>query len=151
MVNCEVKISMDFERALRQLGANIADIEERMLQEGGKVLVEATKQELRAVIGDGLKKPSRSTGELESSVGVTRHAFTDRDGNPYVKIGFNEPRRKGNTKISNGRLAAIIEYGQHGQPARPFMKRASKRSKSDVESAMKRVFDEEVAKYDGTS
>ena len=151
MASCDVKISMDFERTLHQLDTNIADIEERMLQEGGKILVDATKQELRAVIGNGLKKPSRSTGELVNSIGVTRHAFTDRDGNPYVKIGFNEPRRKGNIKVSNGRLAAIIEYGQHGQPARPFMKRASKRSKSDVEAAMKKVFDEEVAKYDGTS
>ena len=151
MAKCEVKIDMSFERALHSLDTNIAAIEDKMLEAGGKVLAEATKTEARAVIGKGTIKKSRSTGEMIDSIGVTHYTYRDKDGNPYRKVGFNEPRRKGNTKERNGRIAAIINYGQHGQPAHPFISRAAKRSKSDVEAAMKSVYDEEVAKYDGSN
>ena len=40
----------------------------------------------------------------------------------------------------------ILEYGKHGQPAKPFLKPAKRASKSACEEAMKRAFEEEVGK-----
>ncbi len=52
-----------------------------------------------------------------------------REGNHNIKVGFAEPRSGGG---SNAKLANILEYGKHGQPAKPFLKPA--KSASNVES-----------------
>lgn len=85
---------------------------------------------------------SRSTGELESSFGLSSVRM-DKDGNHNIKIGFAEPRRDGD---SNAKIANILEYGKHGQPAKPFLKPAKSASKSECEAAMKSKFEEEVGR-----
>ena len=67
----------------------------------------------------------------------------DKNGNHDIKIGFAEPRSNGD---SNAKIANILEYGKHGQRAKPFLKPAKNASKSACEEAMKRKFDEEVGK-----
>ena len=100
------------------------------------------RAKLQAVVGRDTKYPSRSTGELERSLGMTK-VRVDRDGNHNIKIGFAEPRADGG---SNAKLANILEYGKHGQPAKPFLKPAKSASKAACEAAMKQRFDEEVSK-----
>ena len=51
----------------------------------------------------------------------------NRDGTRDIKIGFAEPRSDGG---SNAKLANILEYGKHGQPAKPFLKPAKTASKA---------------------
>ena len=85
---------------------------------------------------------SRSIKELEASLGLSP-AKLNRDGNHDVKIGFVEPRKDGG---SNAKLANILEYGRHGQPAKPFLKPAKTQSKSAAISAMQQKFEEEVEK-----
>ena len=58
-----------------------------------------------------------------------------------VKIGFAEGRSDGE---SNAKLANILEYGKHGQPAKPFLKPAKSASKNAAIEAMKQQFEKEV-------
>ena len=86
------------------------------------------------------KEPSRSTGELLSSLGTSR-PLQDRNGNFNVKIGFSEPRGGGG---SNAKIANIIEYGKSGQPAKPFLKPAKTATRKACVDAMRERFEREV-------
>ena len=66
-----------------------------------------------------------------------------KNGNHNVKIGFAEPRSDGE---SNAKIANILEYGRHGQPAKPFLKPAKTASKSACEAAMIQKLEEEISK-----
>ena len=67
----------------------------------------------------------------------------DRSGNHNIKVGFAEPRSGGK---SNAKIANILEYGRHGQPAKPFLKPAKTASKAACIEAMRQKFEEEVQK-----
>ena len=47
---------------------------------------------------------------------------------------------------SNAKLANILEYGKHGQPAKPFLKPAKTASRQECIDAMTKALDEEVEK-----
>ena len=102
------------------------------------MVLSKVKGNLSAVIGKGTKTESRSTGELVSALGVSP-AKLNRDGNHDVKIGFSEPRPDGE---SNAKIANILEYGKHGQPAKPFLKPAKTASKDECISVMQRKLEE---------
>lgn len=72
------------------------------------------------MVGSGTKYDSRSTGELESALGLTP-AKTDKNGNHNVKVGFAELHSDGD---SNAKTANILEYVKHGQTAELFLKPA---------------------------
>ena len=95
-----------------------------------------------AVIGSGTKYDSRSTGELAQSLGLSPVKL-NREGNHDIKIGFSEPRSDGG---SNAKLANILEYGKHGQPAKPFLKPAKSASKAECIRVMEQTLKEEVEK-----
>ena len=97
---------------------------------------------LSAVIGRGTKYDSRSTGELEQSLGLSPVKL-NREGNHDIKIGFSEPRSDGG---SNAKLANILEYGKHGQPAKPFLKPGKSASKAECIRVMEQTLKEEVEK-----
>ena len=142
MARVDVKMPDEFLERMSRLGSNFASITETVLEAGGEVVLEKTKSNLASVIGSGTKYDSRSTGELESSLGLTGVKM-DRNGNFNIKVGFSEPRRDGG---SNAQLANIIEYGKSGQPAKPFLKPAKSASKKQCIEAMKQAFETEVEK-----
>lgn len=142
MAKAEVKLPEEMLTRLSQLGAKSDEIAEKMLEAGGEVLLSRVKSNLAGVIGKGTKYPSESTGELERSLGLSP-AKLDRNGNHNIKVGFAEPRSDGG---SNAQIANIIEYGKHGQPAKPFLKPAKSASKAAVIEAMKQTFEQEVSK-----
>lgn len=41
-------------------------------------------------------------------------------------------------------IAGVLEYGKHGQPAKPFLKPAKSASKNDCIEAMKSALESEV-------
>ena len=47
---------------------------------------------------------------------------------------------------SNAKIANILEYGRHGQPAKPFLAPAKKATKDECIRVMAQTFEEEVAK-----
>ena len=127
MAKAEIQMPEDFLRRLSQLGAKSDEIAESVLEAGGEVMESSIRAKLQAVVGRDTKYPSRSTGELERSLGMTK-VRVDRDGNHNIKIGFAEPRADGG---SNAKLANILEYGKHGQPPKPFMEPAKLESKNE--------------------
>ena len=142
MAKVELKLPTDFEERLSRLGDKTDEIIPKVLEAGGEVVLAKAKSNLSSVVGHGTKVKSRSTGELENSLGLSK-ARQKRDGSGWdVKVGFAEPRRgKGD---SNAKIANIIEYGRHGQPAKPFMKPARTQSKNAAVEAMKEKFEQEV-------
>lgn len=142
MAKGEVKLPEELLTRLSQLGKRSDEIAEKMLEAGGEVVLARVKSNLSGVIGKDTKYPSESTGELERSLGLSPVKLS-RDGNHNIKVGFSEPRSDGG---SNAQIANIIEYGKHGQPAKPFLKPAKSASKAACIEAMKQAFEQEVSK-----
>jgi len=132
----------DFLLKVSTLAEKTDEIIPKVLEAGGEVVKAKVKANLQATIGSDTRLPSRSTGELIDALGVTP-AGVDRDGNYNVKVGFDEPRKDGE---SNAKIANILEYGKSGQPAKPFLKSAKTASRNACIEAMKRKLDEEISK-----
>ncbi|MHB1155051.1 MAG: HK97-gp10 family putative phage morphogenesis protein [Eubacteriales bacterium] len=118
------------------------EIVPEVLKAGGEIVLNAVKSKLTSVIGSGTKYPSRSTGELVDSLGMS-DVRLDKNNSFNIKIGFAEPRSDGG---SNAQIANVIEYGKSGQPAKPFLKPAKSSSKTAAIEAMRNKFDEKVSK-----
>lgn len=142
MAKCEMKLPEDFLLKISRLGSNFDSVADSVLQAGGEVVLAKVRSNLSSVVGRGTKYDSRSTGELEGALGLSP-AKLNRSGNHDIKVGFAEPRSDGS---SNAKLANIIEYGKHGQPAKPFLKSAKTASRQECIDAMTKALDEEVEK-----
>ena len=140
MAKCEVALPEEFLLKLSKLGPETDEIAQKALQAGGKVVLEKVRDNLAEVVGKG--EHSRSTGELQASLGLTP-VKVDRNGNSNIKVGFAEPRSDGD---SNAKIANILEYGRHGQPARPFLKPAKKASEDECKQRMIATLEEEIGK-----
>lgn len=116
------------------------EIVPRVLAAGGEVVLAKVKSNLYAILGKGLRHPSRATGELVGALGISA-ARLDRDGNYNIKIGFAQPRRDGG---SNAKLANILEHGKHAQPPKPFLKPAKSAAKAACIEAMKATLEDEL-------
>lgn len=142
MAKAQMMMPEDFLKRLSRLGDRTDEISEKVLEAGGEVVLTRVKGNLAGVIGRGTQYESRSTGELLGSLGLSS-VKVDKNGNHNIKVGFAEPRSDGD---SNAKIANILEYGKHGQPAKPFLKPAKSSSKAACEEAMKAKFEEEVGK-----
>jgi len=100
----DVKMPEDFLLKLSRLGEKTDEICEKALNAGGEVVLAKVKSNLSSVIGKDTKTDSRSTGELEKSLGLSP-VMIDDNGNANIKIGFKEPRSDGE---SNAKIASII-------------------------------------------
>lgn len=141
MAKIEMKMPEEFLLKLSRLGNKTDEIILKVLEAGGEVVLSKAKSNLSSVVGNGTKTKSRSTGELEDSLGLSP-AKQKRDGSGWdIKIGFAEPRSDGD---SNAKIANILEYGKHGQPPKPFMRPARRQSRNAAIEAMKEKFDQEV-------
>ena len=142
MARASFKMPEDFLTKVSTLADKTDEIIPKVLKEGGEVVSAKVKSNLQAVIGKETKYNSRSTGELIEALGVTP-AGVDRNGNYDVKVGFDEPRKDGE---SNAKIANILEYGKSGQPPKPFLKPAKTASRNACIEAMKKKLDEEINK-----
>lgn len=136
MAKCTYKLPEDFLKKLSSLGSHMDEVSEKVLQAGGEVVLQKTRSNLVSVLS------GESTGELVSALGLSGVRL-DRDGNPNIKVGFDEPRRDGS---SNAMVANIIEYGKHNQPAKPFLKPAKSQSKSECIDTMVATLEKEIKK-----
>ena len=153
MAKVQLILPDDFEKRLTALGEHEDEIAEKVLEAGAEVVLPVMKSKLAGSIGRNTKIESRSTGELLGSLGVSPMK-QDRDGNNNVKVGFNEPRRKqyaskgkrSYSAATNAMIANVLEYGRHGQQAKPFLKPAAKAAKAEAEATMKQKFIEEAGR-----
>lgn len=151
MAKCGFNMPDDFLKEISKLDKNIDKVTEKMLKAGGQVVLKETKKDFVDVVGKNTKYGSRSTGEMAKALGVS-HVDVDKNGVSNVKVGFDEPRKnqydaKGKRtyyEITNAMIANVIENGKHGQPAKPFLRIAKRRSKKPCIEAMQKVFDEEI-------
>ena len=142
MATASYKMPEEFLLKVSTLAEKTEEIIPMVLKEGGEVVKAKVKSNLQASIGNSTKLPSRAIGELLDALGVSPYGI-DRNGNYDVKVGFDEPRKDGE---SNAKLANILEYGKSGQPAKPFLKPAKTASRNACIEAMKRKLDEEISK-----
>ena len=140
MAKAEVIMPDEFLTKLSRLGSHSDSIAEKVLQAGGEVALDKVRSNLKAVVGSGNKSESRSTGELERSLGLSP-VMVDKNGNHDIKVGFSEPRTDGS---SNAKIANILEYGTSTQQAKPFLKPAKSAVKKQCVDAMKSAFEKEV-------
>ena len=112
----------------------------KSVKAGAEVAEKAVSSNLSAVIGKDKKQPSRSTGELQSALGVSPVKVDDK-GNYDIKVGFAEPRSGGGV---NAKIANILEYGKHGQPPRPFLKPAKSKARRQIAAAITDTLEREM-------
>ena len=142
MAKADFKLPDEFLTKLSRLGKDTDAVTEKVLEAGGQVVLARVRSNLADVIGSGTKYDSRSTGELVQSLGLSPVKL-NREGNHDIKIGFSEPRSDGG---SNAKIANVLEYGKHGQPAKPFLKPAKSASKTECIRIMEQTLKEEVEK-----
>lgn len=140
MAKATWKMPDDFLMKVSKLADRTDEILPKVLEAGAEVVESKVRSNLSAAIGKNTKLPSRSTGQLLSSLG-TSPALQDKNGDFNVKVGFSEPRSDGD---SNAKIATILEYGKSGQPAKPFLKPAKSASKNAAIEAMKTKLESEV-------
>ena len=141
MAKAMMKMPEDFLTKVSKLESKTDEILPRVLESGAEVVEAKVRTNLSAGVGANTKVESRSTGEIEQALGTTQ-ARQDKDGNWNIKVGFDEPRSDGD---SNAKIANILEYGRHGQPAKPFLKPAKSQSRKACIETMKEKFESEVA------
>lgn len=142
MAKVNFKMPEDFLLKVSKLADKTDEILPRVLEAGAEVVYDKVKSNLSSVVGKNAKYKSRSTGELESSLGISP-AKQDKDGNFNVKIGFSEPRSDGG---SNAKIGNILEYGKHGQAPKPFLKPAKSKTRKACIDAMTNRLESEVEK-----
>jgi len=142
MAKAQIQMPDEFLLKLSRLGNETDEIAGKALKAGGEIILEKTKSNLQNSIGKDTKTKSRSTGELVSALGLSGVRI-DREGNSNIKLGFDEPRKNGD---SNAKIANILEYGKVGQPPKPFLKPATKAVKSAVVQKMEATLTEEINK-----
>ena len=136
MAKCTYKLPEDFLKKISALGSHMDEVSEKVLQAGGEVVLQKTRSNLNSVLS------GQSSGELVSALGLSGVRL-DREGNPNIKLGFDEPRKDGS---SNAMVANILEYGKYNQPARPFLKPAKSQSKSQCIETMVDTLEKEIKK-----
>lgn len=143
----------DFSKKLAALGSHTDEILGKAMTAGAEAALPIVRAELQGAIGGDTKKPSRSTGELVDSLGISP-VMVDNKGVTNVKIGFNEPRRRQYAAkkkrsyytITNALIANVLEYGKHGQPPRPWLKRAKTQATKVFRAKAQEIIDKEVEK-----
>ena len=142
MAKCNIKLPEEFLKKLSSLGSRTDEVAKKALTEGAQIILDRTRANLVGMIGKDLQGPSRSTGQLVSALGLTP-VRVDRKGDYNIKIGFDEFRSDGS---SNAGVANILEYGKHGQPAKPFLTPAKKQVGKQALARMQEIIEEEIKK-----
>ena len=139
MAKVTIKMPTEFIDQLAKAAEKSDTAIPKALKAGGKVVFEKMQANLHAAIGRGTKYKSRSTGKLLAAMGVSP-VKVNGEGNYDVKVGFAEGRGDAN----NAMLANLLEYGKHGQPPKPFLKRTKSSSQAQCIEAMQTVLKEEL-------
>lgn len=154
MAKMTVNFPDELQSKITKLGRNTDEITAKMLQAGAEVVLPKVEEGLNTAIGN-TQFESRSTGELEGSLGVSS-VLIDKNGNANIKIGFREPRKKqyaakgkrSYNEITNAMIANVLEYGKKSanQPAKPFLKPAIAKTRKKCREVMQKTLEEEIEK-----
>lgn len=114
------------------------------------IMEECMKKEVRSVIGHGgdselVKSIKGSRARVSRNNAVI--SFVGPKGNSSHHYGGAKKNRK--RKVSNALKAVWLNYGRRGQPARPFLNRATKNAEKKVLEKMQEVYDRRTGGADG--
>ena len=148
-----IQFDDDFSKKLAALGSHTDEILEKAMAAGAEAALPIVRAELQGAIGGDTKEPSRSTGELVDSLGISP-VMVNNNGITNVKIGFSEPRRhqyaakkkRSYYTVTNAMIANVLEYGKSGQPPRPWLKRAKTQATKVFRAKAQETIDKEVEK-----
>ena len=148
-----IQFDDDFSKKLAALGSHTDEILEKAMSAGAEAALPIVRAELQNAIGGDTKEPSRSTGELVNSLGISP-VMVNNNGITNVKIGFSEPRRhqyaakkkRSYYTVTNAMIANVLEYGKSGQPPRPWLKRAKTQATKVFRAKAQEIIDKEVEK-----
>ena len=136
MAKFEVKGLFDFSDLINA-GGIPNDVMNRMLHAAADVAVDAQKKTATSMLDKGY-----STGELARSIGKSKIKRT-KDGKS-IEIVFNGSRKRGKRTIrstSNAEIAFLNEFGNRGQPGRPFIQTANRQCEEAAVEAAAKVYD----------
>ena len=120
MAKADVKMPDEFLARISQIGAQTDSIVEKVLAGRRRGRFRKGSSNLKSVVGSGTKSQSRSTGELERSLGLSPLLSTKTEIMTSRWVSLNlVPMVQSNAKIAN-----ILEYGTSSQSAKPFLKPA---------------------------
>lgn len=104
-----------------------------MLNAGAEVLVKAQRNEVESTF-----KSDRVTGDLAKSIKSTPVKATAEG--QRVEVYPHGKNRRGE---SNATVGFVHQYGRSNMPARPWMTAANEKASSDVQSAMRKKWEEQ--------
>lgn len=153
MARLQIGSADDFMRQLEQLGAAGEEIGKKMVNAGLEVVE-------KKVIENYNKIPltDRALGDVEKSITIKKAAVKSKkndrrivgyvsfkgEQNVYKSSGGRILPRK--EPVRNGEVAALIEYGRQGQPARPFLRPAVEETEEECMKVMQQTFEDEKNK-----
>jgi len=143
MARAAVKMPDDFLERISRLNNRFDDIVPRVLEKGAEPVIQKAKTNLAARIGQGIKEPSQSTGELIASLETTK-PIQDAKGDWNLRVGI--PTTKDSKGVSNALKAAVLEYGKSGQPPKPWLKPTKSATRKVCAEEMEKALDKEIEK-----
>lgn len=143
MAKASYKLPEEFLTKVSKINSKIDDIVPRVLEKGAQPAIKNAADNLFKVIGVGTKEESESKGDLLESVESSK-PYQDMKGNWNIRIGV--PTTKDSKGVSNALKAAILEYGKHGQPPKPWLKKTKTTSRKACIEIMKNTLDKEIEK-----
>lgn len=142
MANARINLPNSFIDKLEGVSRNLDVYAKEALEAGADVVEPVMRANLKASIGAGTVRESRSTGQLLSALGVSPVKARE-DGKHDVKVGFAETRDDG---ANNALIANVLEYGRSNQEARPFLAPTRVRTRKRAIEAMKHALSARLGK-----
>lgn len=151
----------EFIKELEKLGEDVDEVAFKAVDEGAKIMDEELRTEIRkrtTKYGTGtLAKSIHHNKPQKNALGVftasTARGRDDKKGKyakkshaSYTKDGKYVGHRSsyGSGAVRNQDKMFYLEYGNHRQPARPFMEKSVNNAEPKVLQKMQEVFDREV-------
>lgn len=123
MDNIELSGVEELISRLKQIGANISELENKAL-----------KKAAEPVLQDAIANAPERTGKLKKGLKIS--GIKNRDGAKYVLVGID---RSDTSKIYYGKF---IEFGTAKMSARPFLEPAYEKNKKEIMEEIKNTLKE---------
>ena len=124
MANIQISGLEDFEKRLLNMEDKATAAVPAMLKAGAEVLVNAEKDEMKAL-------NLVDTGDMMKSVKPTK--IRKKGSESYIEVYPQGKDRKG---VSNTTKAFVAQYGKSNSPARPWLTAARQKSEGSINEAM---------------
>lgn len=138
MSNLDVDGFEDFFKTLDKLGESATGTAKKAIAKATPVLQKSVRSTINSIVGP------KATGELARSF-----VPTDPKENKYGVYSTMRPVGRDKKGVEYAKMAAFLEYGTPYRIAKPYIDSATKKAKSECESVMQKVFDEEIEKIAG--